>query len=194
MSRILLAMFAVLVMVSTASAQFGVDPLNAWSTAQKRAWLRSQIAAKLADPDALRDAVAKLDRMSDAQVDALMQANVVAYQQAQLAAAQAQLERDIAYRNQLLQYQAQMYYGRPVGYRPVITTLPTGTSLSAGAVVSPDGRYVRINATPFFSSVGPVYTYNLKNGQTGVYSAHPPMQLQQPEVWYDGLRTRLRYR
>jgi hypothetical protein len=65
-----------------------------------------------------------------------------------------------------------MYYGggRSVGYRPVITTLPTGTSLSAGAVVSPDRRYVRINAMPFFSNVGPVYTYNLKTGQTGDYS------------------------
>ena len=97
-----------------------------------------------------------------------------------------------AYRDYLVrQYQARLQASRSVGYRPVITTLPTGTSLSAGAVVSPDRRYVRINATPFFSSVGPVYNYNLYNGHT--YPVYTPQQRQrQKPVYYyhDGLRTR----
>jgi hypothetical protein len=198
--KLLLSACAVLLFVSTASAQFGVDPLAGWSTAQKRAWLRSQFAARVADPDALRDAVDKLNRMSDAQIDALIEINrATLMQQAELAAAQARLAHEMALREQLLrqyqaqQYQAQMYGGRNVGYRPVITTLPSGASLSAGAVVSPDGRYVRINATPFFSSVGPVYNYNLKTGQTSVWSPYgqfQPQRLQHPEIWYDGLRTR----
>jgi hypothetical protein len=104
----------------------------------------------------------------------------------------------MALRDQLArQYQAQLYqsqmYGGPVGYRPIITTLPSGASLSAGAVVSPDRRYVRINAAPFFSSVGPVYNYNLKTGETSVWSPYgnfQPQRLQQPEIWFDGLRTR----
>ena len=46
------------------------------------------------------------------------------------------------------------------GFQPVIAWLPDGASLGVGAVVSPDRRYVRITAAPFFSSVGPVRTFN----------------------------------
>ena len=56
--------------------------------------------------------------------------------------------------------------GYGVGYMPVVTWLPEGTWFGAGANISPDGRYARINANPFYSSVGPVYTYNLNNGAT----------------------------
>lgn len=170
MSRFILSAAMLLLLASTAVAQVGANPFAGWTAAQKRTWLRSQIAARVADPDALRDAVAKLDRMNDAQLDALLAANQTAVQQAQLAAAQARLAQEVAYRNALLrQYQA-LQAGRAVGYRPIITTLPQGASLAAGAVVSPDRRYVRINAAPFFSSIGPVRTFNLYNGQTRVYN------------------------
>jgi hypothetical protein len=53
-----------------------------------------------------------------------------------------------------------------VGYAPVVTWLPEGTSFGASAVISPDRRYVRTNVMPFFSSVGPVYSYNLNTGET----------------------------
>jgi len=159
MNRIILSIAALLLLVSSASAQFAGDPLT-WSVAQQRAWLRSQIAASVSDPDALKDAVAKLEHMSDAQVLALVEART-------------QFLRQQAYRNAL----ARQAYGNPygrgvVGYRPIITTLPQGASLSAGAVVSPDRRYVRINAMPFFSSIGPVRTFNTYNGQTRVYPSY----------------------
>jgi hypothetical protein len=51
-----------------------------------------------------------------------------------------------------------------VGYQPVITTLPSGTNMSATAVISADRRYVRITATPLFSSIGPVQTFNFESG------------------------------
>ncbi|MCA9185110.1 MAG: hypothetical protein KDA99_05800, partial [Planctomycetales bacterium] len=51
-----------------------------------------------------------------------------------------------------------------VGFQPVITTLPEGTTLSATAVVSSDRRYVRINATPFFSAIRDVFTFNFVTG------------------------------
>ncbi len=51
-----------------------------------------------------------------------------------------------------------------VGYQPVITTLPAGTNLAATAVISADRRYVRITATPLFSSIGPVQTFNFNTG------------------------------
>jgi hypothetical protein len=195
MNRILLSIAALLLLVSSASAQFAGNPLT-WSVTRQRAWLRSQIAASVSDPDALKDAVAKLEHMSDAQVLALVEARTQFLQQQ-------------AYRNAL----ARQYYGNPygrgvVGYRPVITTLPQGASLSAGAVVSPDRRYVRINATPFFSSIGPVRTFNTYNGQTRIYPNYAQPyngsvygQTQQNRssqsnmrVWFDGVRTRVGHR
>lgn len=221
MRRLLISALAVLLLASTALAQASADPAT-WSTAQKRAWLRSQIAARVADPDQLRDAVAKLDRMSDEQLDALIAAGRTnSQEQAKLAAARAELAQSIAMRNQLAQQvQAAQAYGRgAVGYRPIITTLPQGASLSAGAVISPDRRYVRINAAPFFSSIGPVRTFNFRNGYTGYYpqyvpqnpygpyaygsgyglynpdgtyrSSAPQPHYQAPRVWFDGVRTRV---
>jgi hypothetical protein len=51
-----------------------------------------------------------------------------------------------------------------VGYQPVITVLPTGTSLTVTGVVSADRRYVRITPTPLFSGVGSVTTFNIQSG------------------------------
>ena len=52
-----------------------------------------------------------------------------------------------------------------VGYRPVITTLPNGTNMTATAVVSADRRYVRITPSPLFSGVTQVQTFNFVTGQ-----------------------------
>jgi hypothetical protein len=61
------------------------------------------------------------------------------------------------------------YRGPAVGYFPVITWLPEGTSLSAQAVVSPDRRHVRMSVLPFFSTIGPVHTFNFMTGETRRY-------------------------
>jgi hypothetical protein len=53
---------------------------------------------------------------------------------------------------------------RGVGYRPVITTLPEGTNMTATAVISADRRYVRITAIPLFSVIGEVNTFNFRTG------------------------------
>lgn len=55
----------------------------------------------------------------------------------------------------------------PVGYQPVIITLPQTSTLFATAVVSADRRYVRISPVPFFSAIGPVSTFNFATGQSG---------------------------
>ncbi len=47
---------------------------------------------------------------------------------------------------------------------PVITTLPEGANMSAQAVVSADRRYVRITATPLFSTIPEVSTFNFATG------------------------------
>ena len=53
---------------------------------------------------------------------------------------------------------------RGVGYRPVITTLPEGTNMTATAVISADRRYVRITAIPLFSVIDEVSTFNFSIG------------------------------
>lgn len=66
----------------------------------------------------------------------------------------------------IAEYQAKLAASRSggsPGYAPVITTLPSGASLGASAVVSPDRRYVRMNLQPFFSSVGPVQNFTFQN-------------------------------
>ena len=53
-----------------------------------------------------------------------------------------------------------------VGFQPVITTLPEGTNFQATAVISADRRYVRVTATPLFSLVREVFTFNFATGAT----------------------------
>lgn len=53
-----------------------------------------------------------------------------------------------------------------VGYRPVISMLPEGRTLSVNAVVSADRKYVRITALPFFSQIGDVTEFAV--GDPGV--------------------------
>ena len=56
---------------------------------------------------------------------------------------------------------------RDAGFRPIITTLPSGAGTSVTAVVSADRRYVRISPVPFFSSIGSVSTFTFAGGTGG---------------------------
>jgi hypothetical protein len=56
------------------------------------------------------------------------------------------------------------FRGGAVGYRPNITVIPSGTTLTATAVVSGDRRYVRVSAAPFFSDIIAVDTFNIITG------------------------------
>jgi len=148
---------------------------------QKREWLRRQLTSQLRTAQQVRETNARIDRMNGEQIDRL----VALYQRGKnnvnqrvgqeqvardrLARERAALQRELAYREYLRRqlYYQQLYGGRgPVAYQPVITWLPSGTSLNAGGVISPDGRYVRVNAQPFFSSVGPVRTFNMVTGES----------------------------
>ena len=51
-----------------------------------------------------------------------------------------------------------------VYYAPVVQWYPQGVQFNASAVISPDRRHVRMNLNPIFSSVGPVFHYNVRNG------------------------------
>ena len=156
------------------------------STAEKRRWLRTQLANGLKNNRELQPLLAKVDRLTPQQVDGLT--NAVLAQQLpaddQPQQVQQQMQQFGQQQDQLMQqagqelarlqflrraleteiWQRNAGYG--LGYAPVVTWLPEGTWFGASANVSPDGRYVQINANPYYSSVGPVYTYNLNNGAT----------------------------
>ncbi len=194
------------------------------TTTEKRGWLRTQLRQGANNPWQVRQLQANVNRMTARQVNALTDAILAQqlpenWQQQE----QAQLER---YRAQMLRQvlsdQGAWRRFNQVGYLPVITWLPQGTSFGASATVSPDGRYVRTTANPFFSSIGPVYTYNLNTGETRLQSPRtpyptywnrplgtpphnaayrmgqmppqhlpPPAPSAYPNVWYDGIRTRV---
>ena len=160
------------------------------TTVEKRVWLREQMTKGLRDTRQVREVQAKLDRLGPKHIDNLANA-VLAQQLPQpdpqqvLQQAQLELARARALRQMLEQeYQAWLTGGRPVvAYAPVIGWLPEGTQLGAAAVVSADRRYVRISAMPFFSSIGPVYSYNLNTGETRLLpnSGGPPYR--SPYSW-----------
>ena len=139
------------------------------TTDEKRQWLRGQAVKGVTSPRQVRQINAQVDRLAPRQIDRMVNA-VLAQQlpQADLQQAQLELLRAQWLRQLLEQEYWRMYggYGAPVGYMPVITWLPQGTSFGASAVVSQDRRYVRVSPMPFFSSVGPVYSYNLNTGET----------------------------
>jgi len=62
--------------------------------------------------------------------------------------------------------------GGAVGYQPIIIWLPAGANLMGPggggitAVVSADRRYVRISASPLFSGISKVDTFNMSSGST----------------------------
>ena len=64
---------------------------------------------------------------------------------------------------------AALGFNRPdaVGFRPELTTLPEGASVTGLAIISADRRYVRITPAPFFSQIGDVTTFNFVTGEEG---------------------------
>lgn len=146
---------------------------------QKREWLRDRIAASSRSADARQAAADRVAKLTDNQVEALSDyyrsgkadKDLHAAQDLDRKQQQSQALRSAA----IAAYQQRLAAARGgrVGYAPVITTLPSGASLAAGAVVSPDRRYVRINAAPFFSQVNGFSTFNMANGQTRYYPMNP---------------------
>jgi len=139
---------------------------------EKRKWLREQSVKGLHNSREVRQMRAQIDGMTPQQIEALT--NVVLAQQ--LPPNQQQLLQQTQYELQRARWLRQMLerelwlrrngYGYGTGYMPVITWLPQGATMGARAVISGDRRYVRVSPQPFFSSVGPVYTYNLGTGET----------------------------
>jgi hypothetical protein len=201
---------ALLLMVGTTATSLpGQDP----NQAGKRAALHEALVAPLNEPGRKQLVAQQINQLNDAQLDRLHQALLARIQQLeeiqQRLLAREQLAWQQARQMQWLWNQMQQnrgWGGRPVGFSPVVSWLPQGTNMTASAVVSPDRRYVRISVNPFFSSIGPVDTFNFNNGQTRriypgsygpngrTYSQPPPnsrpvQQTRQQPDWYKRIRT-----
>jgi hypothetical protein len=162
------------------------------TTAEQRDWLREQLVQGLENPGEIRHIQRRLSRMTPLQINALT--NVALAQrfprgqaEEMLEQAQFELQRAIWLR-QMLENDLWWRRYNAVGYMPVITWLPQGTHFGASAVVSPDRRYVRVSPNPVFSSVGPVYSYNLNTGQTRRLPQYdqgtPPYMYRPPQEGY----------
>ena len=160
---ILTALAASFVLISgelVAQAQSGFDlsrpPLD--DKSDLRRWLRRRLTAGASDREErrIRDA---LDDMKKSELQALAR-NV--YRQRLLQAAALQRRGVYSpYRGGYSPY----YPNRGVQYIPQVTWVPSGMSLGAGAVVSPDRRHVRMSLSPAFYSIPRVDTYNLQTGE-----------------------------
>ena len=53
--------------------------------------------------------------------------------------------------------------GPQVGFRPVISIISEGATMSAMAVVSGDRRYVRLSIVPAFNTITDVFTFSFMN-------------------------------
>ncbi len=185
---VLFALLLALLPIGFAEAQSRRErpwPEASASTEAKRAFLIERFLSTLPD-DQFLASERKLSTMNAEQVDALVAHFRRQYEAygSELAVARAHLAQAEEYRNDLSRSveaagggygggagNAVGGGGNGVGYRPVVTWLPEGASLGVGAVVSPDRRYVRINAQPFFSSVGPVQTFQFHSGPSYGYGA-----------------------
>jgi hypothetical protein len=167
--------------VDRASAVANDAPDENAPLSERRAWVLAEMLEEFADADRDAEIVAKVAQMSPERVDAL----VKLYQkrderfraeranEARRRLATSQAYRDLLVRQYQNRLQAARAGGRPVGYAPVITVLPEGTSLGASAIVSPDRRYVRMTLQPFFSTVNRVDTFNFRTGQTSSVWSNP---------------------
>jgi len=131
---------------------------------QKRNFLRARLFVEVLDVHRRQHMINQLEQLGDRELDTWLAqyvANISRIEE------QQQFARDQAYRDSF----GRSFRRQGIGYAPVITTLPSGTSLNAGGVISNDGRHVRVNAQPFFSQVGPVTTFNPVTGETRRYPA-----------------------
>ena len=198
------ALFTLIALLGTSLAAQEVAP------AAKREALHKALVAPLDNAPQRALVGQQINQLDNAQVDRLFQALLARIEQ--LEEIQERLRaREQAAWNRMRQdqwlwmhmMQNRAWGHRAVGYRPIITWLPEGTTMTAGAVVSPDLRNVRISVNPFFSRIGPVDTFNYHNGQTrriytpgypasgrqGAASPAAPQRTRPVPEWYKRIRT-----
>jgi hypothetical protein len=153
-----------------------VEILSDYGTDKQR-YIREQI------PVMEKDAMVRVAVQEGHRQEPVAEAHLANIQSKKLAAGRAVLAQQLGssrnssnmadqYREYMRFLEASNRMGRnrfpgAVGYMPVITTLPSGASMMATAIVSADRRYVRISPAPFFTQIGEIYTFNFVTGAQG---------------------------
>jgi hypothetical protein len=180
---------------NTQSSQQRLEEIRRAATEKRREWLRKHLTAELRDRNQIVQLNAQLDRLDDQQVDVAAVRLLEQLEKRSSRDAAHRAVQNLARAREVrgaLRRRVAARRASPAGFYPVITVLPAGASLTASAVVSADRRHVRITLNPFFSSIGPVDTFNFLTGETRRPLKLNP-QLRQPTPViprYDGLRTR----
>lgn len=177
------------------SSQQRLEAVRRAATEKRREWLRKHLTAELSDKNRIVQLNAQLDRLDDKQVDVAAVRLLEQLEKRSSRDATRRAVQNLARAretHEALRRRVAARTASPAGFFPVITVLPEGASLTASAVVSPDRRHVRISLTPFFSSIGPVHTFNFLTGEVRrPLELNPQLRQPTPVVpRYDGLRTR----
>lgn len=154
---------------------------------RQRDWLAERLLENVSSRRQRQVIRTRLERMSPDQLEAL----VLLYTR-QLRQAVARLEDIQGQRHHLRRHaDHRLWNHRRIRYIPVISWLPQGTSFQASGLISADRRSARISANPFFSRIDRVDLYPLyRHPQRNLQPRHRRTKNTQPQVWYDGLRTR----
>ena len=153
---------------------------------KQRDWLAERLLENVSSRRQRQVIRTRLERMSADQIETL----ALLYMR-QLRHATARLEDIQRQRHYLRRHADHLFWDQRIRYIPVISWLPQGTSFQASGLISADRRSVRISGNPVFSRIDrvdlyPIYHYpqpNLQRRQRRTRNT-------QPQVWYDGLRTR----
>jgi hypothetical protein len=180
------------------SSQERLSEVRRAATAKRREWLRKHLTAELRNKNQIAQLNAQLDGLDDKQVDIAAVRLLEQLDRRSSRNAMSRAANDLVRARETREALRRIVAARHAasrsrtGFFPVITVLPQGASMTASAVVSPDRRYVRITVNPFFSSIGPVDTFNFFTGETRRPLKFNPQLRQPPPVVprYDGLRTR----
>lgn len=167
------------------------------ATEKRREWIRKHLTAELPDQNQVARLNAQLDALDDQQVDAAAARLLEQLDKRQGREDLSRAVNDLARAREAREAMRGKAAARaaatapPVGFFPLITVLPEGASMTASAVVSPDRRHVRISVNPFFSTIGPVDTFNFYTGETRRLREFHPQDREPAAVAprYDGSRT-----
>ena len=159
----------------------------------RRQWLEERLSSRVSSRRQRQVIQTKIQRMSPQQIDALIlfyERKLEQEKRPRERAAAVPAEAEIL-RRRLNHAWAHHSRARHIGYIPIINWLPQGTIFRAGGVISADRRSARINATGFFSRIDRVDSFPLYGSPTQhANRQRRPTGNSQPQVWYDGLRTR----
>ena len=153
---------------------------------KQRDWLAERLLDNVSSRRQRQVIRTRLERMSADQIEML----ALLYMR-QLRHTVARLEDIQRQRHHLRRHADHLFWNQRIRYVPVISWLPQGTSFQASGLISADRRSIRVSATPVFSRIDRVDLYPLyRYPQPNFQPRQRRTRNTQPQVWYDGLRTR----